>query len=335
MHHKSVVLTVAKKLGCFWIARQLTRRAARILCYHGTWLGRDDFRGDAMFMSAATFRARLEYLSAKGYPVLPLETAVMGLHGSRNVPAAPVVITIDDGWYSTFADMLPGLVHHGFPATLYCDSRHLESGAPLPHLMARYFRQLATIGNLDEVAEGLYRKAFDRELSTAERVEAAVAFGRQVGIDPELYLARRVFEYMTPDELRTFANTPGCTVELHTHRHTMGDHATEFIHREIADNRSALSRLLGRPPEAFTHFCYPSGEFSRSDADSLRDVGVVSATSTQQGIAFPSAGVMLLPRILDGENLSMLEFEAEVSGFMHLLRKLAGRARIGYDEPLF
>jgi hypothetical protein len=42
---------------------------------------------------------------------------------------------------------------------------------------------------------------------------------------------------------------------------------------------------------------------------------------------------MLLPRILDGENLSMLEFEAEISGFMHLLRMVTGRSRIGYDAP--
>jgi peptidoglycan/xylan/chitin deacetylase (PgdA/CDA1 family) len=160
--------------------------------------------------------------------------------------------------------------------------------------MARYFRQLAATGEITKEAEERYQQAFDKKLSTDDRVAAAVAFGRQVGIDPEPYLEGRVFEYMTPVELRTFANTTGFTVELHTHRHTMGDHSAEVIQREIGDNRAALSRLLGSRPESFTHFCYPSGAF---------------------------------------ENLSMLEFEAEISGFMHLLRMVTGRSRIGYDAP--
>jgi peptidoglycan/xylan/chitin deacetylase (PgdA/CDA1 family) len=330
---KSIVLAIAKSMGGFRTARQLTRRSIRILCYHGTWLGREGFRGDGMFMSADTFRARLDHLTAMGYPVIALGTAVAELRDHRQILNAPVVITIDDGWYSTYSDMLPALARHGFPATLYCDSRHLESGAPVPHLMARYFRQLAATGEITKEAEERYQQAFDKKLSTDDRVAAAVAFGRQVGIDPEPYLEGRVFEYMTPVELRTFANTTGFTVELHTHRHTMGDHSAEVIQREIDDNRAALSRLLGSRPESFTHFCYPSGAFNRSDAAHLRSVGVASATSTQQGIVPPSADIMLLPRILDGENLSMLEFEAEISGFMHLLRMVTGRSRIGYDAP--
>lgn len=333
MRLKIIILRLARSIGAFRCARHLTRRAARILCYHGIWLGDDGFPGDGMYMRAETFRARLDHLAVNGYPVITLQSAVECLRHERDLPHAPVIITIDDGWYSTFAKMLPALREYGFPATLYCDTRHLVAGEPLSHMMAQYFRRISVVETTAAGAEQFYQQALDPGMPSTERSTAALAFGREVGIDPEPYLTGRVFEYMTPDELRSFANSPGCSVELHTHRHTMGDHSAEVIGQEIADNRAALARLLGRDPESFTHFCYPSGVFSRNAADHLAELGIVSATSTQQGLAFPSADVMLLPRILDGENLSMLEFEAEVSGFMHLLRKVTGRCRIGYDAP--
>ncbi|MDZ4390633.1 MAG: polysaccharide deacetylase family protein [Gemmatimonadales bacterium] len=330
---KHAILRIAKAFGAFRCSRYLTRRATRILCYHGTWLGADRFRGDALFMQATTFHARLDYLATNGYTVVSLEALVSSRNQGGGLPDASVVITIDDGWYSTFADMLPALRKHAFPATMYCDTRHLVTGGPLPHMMAQYFLRIAGATNLQEPTAALLQKALAPDLSREERMAAALAFGQEIGIDATPYLARRVFEYMTPDELKEFAASPGCSVQLHTHRHTMGDHSAESLHQEVADNREALSRLLGQPADSFEHFCYPSGVFSQSAAEHLRQLGIASATSTQQGIAFPSADIMLLPRILDGENLSILEFEAEISGFMHLLRTITGRCRIGYDAP--
>jgi len=286
-----------------------------------------------MFMNAETFRARLGHIAAGGYHVMKLGDVVAGLQNPGSLPSAPVVLTIDDGWYSTFSEMLPALADHGFSATLYCDTRHLELGRPVPHVMSRYFHQLGLGGNAEQEVEHLHDQALDQQLPNDARVAAALEFGSKVGIKTEDYLANRVFDYMTPDELRTFAGSPGITVELHTHRHTMGDHSAKGIHQEISDNREALAHVLARPPESFTHFCYPSGRFTKVDADTLRAVGVVSATSTQQGLASPDSDPMLLPRILDGEHLSMLEFEAEISGFLHVVRKAVGRSRIGYGAP--
>ena len=76
-------------------------------------------------------------------------------------------------------------------------------------------------------------------------------------------------------------------------------------------NREVLGQLLGMPPAHFRHFCYPSGMVPPDGGEALRSLGIASATTLQTGIAYPGADLLLLPRIIDGDHLSELEFEAE------------------------
>jgi hypothetical protein len=102
--------------------------------------------------------------------------------------------------------------------------------------------------------------------------------------------------------------------------HTMHDLSPRKILEEVAANRGALSRVLERDPLSFRHFCYPSGIASDEAAIVLADLGLASATSTERGIAYPGSMPYLLPRFVDGEQLSEIEFEAELSGFAGMLR---------------
>jgi hypothetical protein len=95
----------------------------------------------------------------------------------------------------------------------------------------------------------------------------------------------------------------------------------EAIASEIKENRQILAAVLAQKPETFKDFCYPSGVTSQSAPDLLDRLGVRSATTTVRGIAFPGDPAHMLRRILDGEQLSNIEFEAELSGFSELLRK--------------
>jgi len=332
---KHVALTLVRALGGFAVARWVVGRSSvRILCYHGAWLGDDAFGGDSMFIRPETFRRRLELLRHGKYNVLTLDEAVAGLRGDTALPPRATVITIDDGWYSTYAAMLPALGEYGFPATLYCDTQHLQAGIPVPHLMARYFRLVAGRAHALAEVEALRARALDLSLPESERLPIALEYGRRLGLDTERYLNRRVFDYMTPSELRAFAAEPGMSIELHTHRHTLGDHGAEVVQRELADNRAALGELLMRPPERFTHFCYPSGDFAASDVAVFRDSGITSATTTQRGLATRHSEPYLLPRILDGDDVSEPELLALLSGLVHLVRSTTRRQLTGYDRPL-
>ncbi len=325
---KLALLRVVRGLGGFALARRLTRRGVRILCYHGTWRAADGFAGDAMFIGSQTFRRRLATIRRLGYPVVPLDQAVRALRGEGTVPDASVAITIDDGWYGTYADMLPALREQGMPATLYCDTAHLQSRQPVPHVMARWLRRAAGTPALSEEAELAYAVATDIAAPAAARLEAMDRFAAAAGIDQTPYRSTRAFDYMRPEELRDAAAL-GLDVQLHTHNHTLHDLSAAAATREIESNRAALAAILPVPAAPLEHFCYPSGVCSPEVGKALASVGVTSATTTQQSIAWPGTDPYLLPRLLDGEQVNELEFEAEISGFADLLRwvrKWLGRA---------
>ncbi len=323
---KLLLLRAARALGGFALARRLTRQGVRILCYHGTWRAADGFSGDAMFIGKATFRRRLRTIRRLGYPVVPLDDAVRALRGDGTVPAGSVVITIDDGWYGTYADMLPALRDEGMPATLYCDSGTVQSRQAVPHVMARWLRAANARAAFPEAAEQAFAAATDIPAPLASRFAALDRFAAAAGIDQAPYRHARAFEYMLPEELREAA-AAGLDVQLHTHSHTLKDLSAGVVMSEVAANRAALRDMLPPLHAPLVHFCYPSGVCSIEAGNALASVGVVSATTTVQRIARKGMNPYLLPRLLDGEQVTDLEFEAELCGFADILRGVADALR--------
>ncbi len=318
---KLAMLRTVRALGGFALARRMTRSGVRILCYHGTWRAADGFAGDAMFMGQETFRRRLETIRRLGYPVVSLDDAVRALRGAGRVPAGSVAITIDDGWFGTYADMVPALRDHQMPATLYCDSAHMLTRQSVPHVMARWLRRVSGNRAMLPSAEQAFAAATNVSAPLTERLEALDRFTTEAGIDQMPYRSTRAFEYMLPEELHEAASL-GLDVQLHTHNHTLGDLSPATVTNEVAANRQALGHMLPGTAAPLVHFCYPSGVCSREAGDALARAGVVSATTTQQGIAWPGMNPYLLPRLLDGEQVTEVEFEAELSGFADILRGL-------------
>jgi peptidoglycan/xylan/chitin deacetylase (PgdA/CDA1 family) len=316
---KITILRVAKLFGLFALMRIVTGRGIRILCYHGIWLGKEGFGGDAMFMSRTVFESRLDLIQRLCYPVVALSAAVDALDRRARVPSGSVVITIDDGWYSAFAVMLPALRKRSMPATLYCDTAHLQSEMPVAHVMAHYLRRLTTPTGHCSAVEATFARATDRARPFVERMTATHELSRLLGAEIEPYIKDRVFDYMTRAELVEAANA-GLDVQLHTHNHSLHDFTPAKISREIDENRRTLAALLGRDPESFRHFCYPSGITSPDAAKALEQIGLASSTTTRYGIAWPSSPRQMLPRILDDEHITPIEFEAELCGVGHLLR---------------
>lgn len=317
---KTGYLQALKHSGAFELARRAARGRLRILCYHGIWLGPCSFPGDSMFMRAQDFARRMRMLQTMGYNILPLAEAIDRLQSGRLPPEA-AVITIDDGWYGTFGVMLPILRELRLPATLYCDTAHLEWGRPIPHVMATYLKTCAH-APVPPAAEALYSAATNLGSKITDRLLAVRAYAAACSIDLKPYLENRAFDYMTPQELR-IARLNGLDVQLHTHRHSLHDFTSKEIQREIEDNRAALGELLGSGN--FAHFCYPSGEHRLEACDMLAKLGIKSATTLRPGLCRRSGqDVMRLPRLIDGSHQSDLEFEAVLAGIGHWHRG-AGR----------
>jgi peptidoglycan/xylan/chitin deacetylase (PgdA/CDA1 family) len=89
---------------------------ALILCYHIVESPQDP----RMEISRETFRAQMEYLELTGYNVIPLRHVFEYVMGERaSLPPNAVVITIDDGWRSTYTEAYPELKKRGFPFTVF------------------------------------------------------------------------------------------------------------------------------------------------------------------------------------------------------------------------
>jgi peptidoglycan/xylan/chitin deacetylase (PgdA/CDA1 family) len=333
---KILILRIAKALGLFALSRRLTRGGLRILCYHGIWLGEGHY-GNFLFMSPEKFAARMAFLADAGYPVLPLDEAVEGLKRG-DLPPGATAITVDDGWYGTFRHMLPALEAHKLPATVYVTTYYAERQLPVFDLVVRYLIDRAGDRELDLEALGIAgggRFALGTAAARAEAGEVIMAYERTeldaagrhafgarlaaaLGLDYDTLVRDKVFHLMSLPEI-TEAARRGLDIQLHSHRHRAPHDDPEALAREIADNRALLEPIAQRP---LRHFCYPSGIYEESIWPQLEALDIVSATTIEQGLNFAGAPLFGLKRLLDGQEVELIEFEAELCGFVELTRRL-------------
>ena len=89
---------------------------AMVLCYHIV----ETPAAPRMQIDRETFRQHLRYLEMTGYNVIPLRHLYEYVSGKRaSIPKNAVVITIDDGWRSTYTEAYPELQKRKFPFTVF------------------------------------------------------------------------------------------------------------------------------------------------------------------------------------------------------------------------
>jgi peptidoglycan/xylan/chitin deacetylase (PgdA/CDA1 family) len=331
---KRAVLFAAKWTGLFYLARLLTRRHLRILCYHAfAFEDESIFRGK-LFMRPETFNGRLQFLVQKGFPVLRLAEALARLEGG-SLPAGATVITIDDGFFSVYRLAAPLLERFQFPATIYVYTYYCDLPVPVFRLCVQYMfwktkveqldmRPLG-IGRLDVVSLSDPRVRSDvlweivcfgeEKMNEEGRQQICQRLSEALRVDYDHILSARLMSVMNREELRELASR-GFDLQLHTHHHVFPEEEAAAL-REIEENRAVLEPLSPNPA---VHFCYPSGMWSARQFPWLVAAGVRSATTCQAGLNTRSTPRFALFRFLDGEDISHIEFEAEIYGFAEALR---------------
>ena len=339
---KISVYHLARAFGLFRLSRHLTKHRLRILGYHGFAVSDETHFRPKLFISAATFERRLEFLRRNRYRVVSLDEAIADLGANRNAQDH-VVITIDDGYASTLTIAAPILRRHGYPATVYITSYHMDKQTPvfdvvLPYLFWKSMRSSATVTwpTSDAAREMDISTPAARDLeiehwvneghrlaSESQRVDLCRELANALSVDYEAIVRSGAFRLLSPSEAREL---PRMNIEigLHTHRHQFPPEDPDICARELADNREYLRKHVGATP---VHFCYPSGVYAVFQSDLLRADSVISATTCDIALATAGDSVFALPRFLDGEMVDDIEFEAELSGFSDLIRGLFRRNR--------
>jgi peptidoglycan/xylan/chitin deacetylase (PgdA/CDA1 family) len=338
---KMIVLYAAKFAGFFLLSQWLTRSMLRILCYHGFSVEDENEFRPKLFISGPTLRKRLAYIAKKKNPVMNLEEALNKLD-EGTLPRSSIVITIDDGFHTTYSVAWPLLKEFGFPATVYPTSYYVMRGNPVFRLAIQYLfwktrENKLLLDGLNVAKTGTISlsdpQRAEREIwefirwgeehqTEEQRTELLKTLSERLQVDWARVVERRMLGLLSPAEIQEMAEG-GVDFQLHTHRHRFPEEETVATH-EILDNRAALERLAKR---RLNHFCYPSGLWSERYWPWLSALGIQSATTCEQGLNTRFTPKLALRRFLDGENISQIEFEGELSGFSDCLRRL--RARLG------
>jgi peptidoglycan/xylan/chitin deacetylase (PgdA/CDA1 family) len=332
-HSRSMLelaLRIVNLFGLFRLARYITRNGLRIICYHGFALADEYKYRSKLFIRGDWFRRRIEYLQREGYPLLQLSEAIEAL-GMGRLPPCATVITMDDGWQGVHSMGLPIIKELRIPVTVYVTTYYVENPMPVYPVTLSYLfwrtkvrrvelpRGLGTF-ELDSQAAKAEELAqeFGDILTAAERLEFLKEMADALDVSFNEIERQQLFRVMDEQQLRCLAEA-GVDIQLHSHRHQWPLHDREMVESEIAENRRFLERAVSHPLE---HFCYPSGVYGLHQGEWLAALGIKSATTLEPGLNYPDTPRFALRRLVDGGPVSDIEFAAEMTGFMDIVRSV-------------
>jgi len=289
-------------------------------------------------MRREVLEKRLRWLEANEFPILALEEGVERLR-SGTLPDNAVVITVDDGFASVAELAMPLFRDFGITITLYVTTYYCKHPNPIFRLAVQYMfwrttkSSLDTAGILEDGGKVEIRDVTpssdvvwriidygESSLDELERQDLLQRLGDRLDVDYEELHRARLLSLVTTAELNELV-AAGVDVQLHTHRHTLPTDASG-LEREINENRAFLEPIAGK---SLNHLCYPSGEWVEEHLPLLGKLGVRTATTCMVGMNDPDTHPLTLNRLLDADDLTQLEFEAEVTGFLELLRRIRGK----------
>lgn len=342
---KIAIYAMAKMFGLFAVSRRLTADFPRIVGYHGGCLGDEWMYNGLLFMRRETFAKRIEWLESEGFQLVTLDDALLKA-GMKSGNRPLVVLTFDDGWYSTGRDLLPVLSQKKIPSLLYLSTKQFKLGGPiipvtLGYLLWKAEKKVVNISGVGDGVDGVYdiriltecnrlirnvtKLTVEKQSVPNEIRDILHSIAAKAGVSPDvLSLESRRFNYLTHEEIKICADN-GCTIQSHGHVHRYPNGDPDEFEVDLKQCSQVVEEFKLPSPK---HYCYPSGSFDSMAAKVLGKVGLISATTCKPGLlkASESTEKYYLPRFLDGENIHMLEFQAEMSGFSEFMRRFM-RAR--------
>jgi peptidoglycan/xylan/chitin deacetylase (PgdA/CDA1 family) len=322
-------------MGAFHLVANSRWRRQRllILCHHGTSLEDEHLWRPSLYIEALKLGERLTALKENRCNVLPLGEALRMLRAGT-LPPRSVVLTFDDGMYDFYRQAFPRLQSFGFPATVYLTTYYTFCERPVFNLICSYLLwkrrgevlshgaglglneelDLRTESSRHKIVRGLIEVAEQQNMTGLQKDDLAGRLANLLGIDYRDLKARRILQLMNAEEVRTVAQS-GIDIQLHTHRHRTPQNE-ELFRREIRDNRLRVQELAANQP---VHFCYPGGIYSAAFLPRLREEGIVSATTCDAGLATRRSESLLLPRFVDNQTRTQIEFESWLTGVGDLL----------------
>ena len=310
----------------------MTRKKLRILCYHGFSYKDQVLFRPKLYIKKETLNRRIEYLLKNNFNFISIDEFSYFLTGNR-IGSSSVLLTLDDGWKSTHDLALPILKKHNIPHIIYLYTDCSQREIPVVNVLLQYALWKTSLDrvsyddniyNLKESTESdLLLKQFissTRELNGDQLNEKLIVIFGILEVDYSKTREWENFRLLNQEEMEDHLQY-GCSFQLHTHHH-INPLQDDLLAEELVGNKKIVESVSNQPAE---HFCYPSGVYSKDQFSLLKKMGIKSAVTCKPGLNDHKTHPYELKRFLDGENISQIEFEAEMSGFLDICRRLFKR----------
>ncbi|WP_447968765.1 polysaccharide deacetylase family protein [Nitrospira sp. M1] len=338
MSIKNSLYALAKHTKLFALSNRLTKQYLRIVCFHGFSFTDEHLFRPKLFQSPTLFEQRMRWLTHAGFRTVTLDESLALLH-QGNLQGNEIVITIDDGFHSVSALAIPILQKMGLTATIYVTTYYVTHPNPIFRLAIQYlfWKTSREQVKVDDIVDAKHTVGATKGLEGEKTIQHIINHGETILDEPgrvglareianrldldfeELVTSRRL-SLMSEEEVTNLAQQ-NFDIQLHTHRHHLPPDSTA-VKRELEDNRAVLQTITGR---SLHHLCYPSGEWTPTIWPLLEKEDIHTATTCEPGLISLNTSPLAWPRFLDSETTPQIVFEAEVSGFAHLLRTMLAR----------
>jgi peptidoglycan/xylan/chitin deacetylase (PgdA/CDA1 family) len=95
-----------------------------VLCYHRL----EGKAGGALSIEPALFEEQMKKIKESGIPVIPMQDFLAWRRGEKNIPPKSIIITIDDGYVSSYEVGWPILKKYDFPFTMFVYLTYINIG---------------------------------------------------------------------------------------------------------------------------------------------------------------------------------------------------------------
>ncbi len=314
---KSLAKSVLHYSGLLHGFRFLNRHGVRVLMYH-----RFDENTDVL-------REQCRHLQRYYQPV-SLGAIGEWIHSGKKLPDNAVAITVDDGYRDFLTNGHPVFSDYDLPVMVYLVTDFLDGKLWLWWNQIEYaFEHTALRGPVAIPVEGVQVKLDTAEersqsgrqiaialtkLSNAERVRLLALIPQllqvEVPTEPPAELAPIKWE-----EVRSLYQA-GVDFGCHTRTHPILSSISDLnqLEEEITGSKLRLEEELGKPS---THFCYPNGQLSDFNAQTLALLnrhGFRTAVTTEPGINVRGTEPFLIRRLAVDPALPLDYFERLLSG---------------------
>jgi peptidoglycan/xylan/chitin deacetylase (PgdA/CDA1 family) len=334
------------------------RRAAgtgpAVLTYHGVLPAGYrivDPSLDGSLVSAGAFRKQLQFVKDR-YNVISPREFLLWCEGRHELPPRSVLLTCDDGLRNSLSDMLPILQEFDLeclffvtgaslghtPTMLWYEELYLMLLAA-PHSLTLELLEIGLLAdaNLQEkrslwwhLVKKLSQYDLNRRRTLLERIRMQLGLSEkwdgQYREDP--VLSRR-FIGLSQSELQQLAGAGMC-IGAHTLSHPMlSQSSADAAWREISESKRSLEQALGQQVWALAYPFGDSSSITSREVQMAKRAGFKAAFLNVGGGFGTETPKFALPRVHITAEMTLVEFEAHISGVHRSLRELFRPAGLG------